>query len=82
METFSPAQEPDEGYSEHPLNTSASGSIRDTINSALALRSSAELPAWLAAQMPTLTVQEKKRKRDRPGMGPFLHGHLAMLLLM
>ncbi|KAI1110181.1 hypothetical protein F5Y14DRAFT_371637 [Nemania sp. NC0429] len=61
MDTFSPAQEPDEGYSEHPLNTSASGSIRDTIiNTALALRSSAELPAWLAAQMPSLTVQEKK----------------------
>ncbi|KAI1164785.1 hypothetical protein F5B18DRAFT_237062 [Nemania serpens] len=67
MDTFSPAQEPDEGYSEHPLNTSTSGSIRDTINTALALRSSAELPAWLAAQMPTLTVQEKK--------------HLAMLIL-
>ncbi|KAI1121339.1 hypothetical protein F5Y10DRAFT_102810 [Nemania abortiva] len=65
MEAFSPAQEPDEGYSEHPLNTSASGSMQDT--TAVALRSSAELPAWLAAQMPTLTVQEKK--------------HLAMLIL-
>jgi F-box and WD-40 domain protein 1/11 len=61
METFSPTQEPDEGYSEHPLNTSASGTIQDT-TTALALRSSAELSTWLAAQMPTLTVQEKKRK--------------------
>ncbi|KAI0874247.1 hypothetical protein GGS24DRAFT_352848 [Hypoxylon argillaceum] len=60
MEAFSPAQEPDEGYSEHPLNTSASGSIQDATN-ALGLRSSAELSAWLAAQMPTLTIEEKKR---------------------
>ncbi|KAJ8122777.1 hypothetical protein O1611_g9757 [Lasiodiplodia mahajangana] len=34
---------------------------------ALGLRSSAELPVWLAAQLPSLTVQEKK--------------HLAMLIL-
>lgn len=61
MEAFSPAQEPDEGYSEHPLNTSASGSIQDATN-ALGLRPSAELSAWLAAQMPTLTIEEKKRK--------------------
>ncbi|KAI0505333.1 hypothetical protein F5B22DRAFT_639995 [Xylaria bambusicola] len=60
METFPPAQEPDEGYSEHPLNTSASGSIQDNATT-LALRSSAELPAWIAAHMPKLTVQEKKR---------------------
>ncbi|KAI0533662.1 hypothetical protein GGR58DRAFT_98924 [Xylaria digitata] len=65
METFSPTQEPDEGYSEHPLNISASGSIQDNATT-LALRS-AELPAWLAAHMPKLTVQEKK--------------HLAMLIL-
>ncbi|KAI8947366.1 hypothetical protein F4801DRAFT_582478 [Xylaria longipes] len=66
METFPPTQEPDEGYSEHPLNTSASGGLLDS-TTASALRSSAELPAWLAAQMPKFTVQEKK--------------HLAMLLL-
>ncbi|KAI3323891.1 WD40 repeat-like protein, partial [Xylariaceae sp. AK1471] len=66
METFPPTQEPDEGYSEHPLNTSAPGSIQDNATS-LGLRSSAGLPAWLSAQMPKLTVQEKK--------------HLAMLIL-
>ncbi|KAI1348758.1 hypothetical protein F5Y01DRAFT_317401 [Xylaria sp. FL0043] len=66
METFPPTQEPDEGYSEHPLNTSASGSIQDNATT-LALRSSAELPASFAALMPKLTVQEKK--------------HLALLLL-
>ncbi|KAI1421751.1 hypothetical protein F5Y12DRAFT_718130 [Xylaria sp. FL1777] len=66
METFPPAQEPDEGYSEHPLNTSASGGIQHNANT-LALRSSAELPAWLAAHMHKLTVQDKK--------------HLAMLIL-
>ncbi|KAI0469245.1 hypothetical protein F4859DRAFT_138012 [Xylaria cf. heliscus] len=69
MDTFSSTQEPDEGYSEHPLGTSASGILSDsTTASALrSLRSSAELPAWLAGQMPKLTVQDKK--------------HLAMLLL-
>ncbi|KAI0550302.1 hypothetical protein F4679DRAFT_206988 [Xylaria curta] len=64
METFPPTQEPDEGYSEHPLNTS--GSLSDS-TSATALRSSAGLPGWFAAQMPKLTIQEKK--------------HFAMLLL-
>ncbi|KAI0182967.1 hypothetical protein EV127DRAFT_39175, partial [Xylaria flabelliformis] len=64
METFPPTQEPDEGYSEHPLNTS--GGLSES-TSATALRSSAGLPAWLAAQMPKLTIQDKK--------------HFAMLLL-
>ncbi|KAJ3579271.1 hypothetical protein NPX13_g1286 [Xylaria arbuscula] len=66
MESFPPTQEPDEGYSEHPLNTSASSSIQDNATP-LALRSSAELPAWVAAHLPKLSVQEKK--------------HLAMLIL-
>ncbi|KAI1292927.1 hypothetical protein F5Y03DRAFT_15582 [Xylaria venustula] len=66
METFPPPQEPDEGYSEAPLNTSASGGVQDNATT-LALRSSADIPAWLASQLPKLTVQEKK--------------HLAMLIL-
>jgi hypothetical protein len=61
METFPATQEPDEGYSEHPLNTSVSGSSQDNATT-LALRSSAEIPAWLLSQMPRLTVEEKKRK--------------------
>ncbi|KAI2642232.1 WD40 repeat-like protein [Xylaria nigripes] len=66
MEAFRPTQEPDEGYSEHPLNTSTSGVIQENAT-ALSLRSSAEISAFLVAQMPKLTVQEKK--------------HLAMLIL-
>ncbi|KAI1811995.1 WD40 repeat-like protein [Poronia punctata] len=65
MESFPPTQEPDEGYSEHPLNTAA-GTMQDNATT-LALRSSAVLPGWLAAQMPKFTIQEKK--------------HLAMLIL-
>lgn len=88
METFPPTQEPDEGYSEHPLNTSASGSLSDR-TTAPALRSSAELPAWLAVQMPKLTVAEKKRKPPPPPMHldnvntclPVWPTDLAMLLL-
>ncbi|KAI8634427.1 WD40 repeat-like protein [Xylariaceae sp. FL1651] len=67
MESFPTGQEPDEGYSEHPLNTSGVGSVQDNVTTTtLALRA-AELPAWLSAQMPKLTIQEKK--------------HLAMLIL-
>ncbi|KAI1262396.1 WD40 repeat-like protein [Xylariaceae sp. FL1019] len=56
MEPF-PAAEPDEGYSEHPLNSSA---LVQQDNLALSLRSSAEIPAWLSAQMPKLSLHEKK----------------------
>ncbi|KAI0156372.1 WD40 repeat-like protein [Xylariaceae sp. FL1272] len=56
MEPF-PAAEPDEGYSEHPLNSSA---LAQQDNLALSLRSSAEIPAWLSSQMPKLSLHEKK----------------------
>jgi len=60
MEQFPSTQEPDEGYSEHPLNTAA-GNMQDNA-ATLALRSPAVLPAWLAAQMPKFTIEEKKRQ--------------------
>ncbi|KAI0393566.1 WD40 repeat-like protein [Xylariaceae sp. FL0594] len=58
MEPFPPSQEPDEGYSEHPLNTAA-GNMQDNA-AMLALRSPPELPAWLATQMPKFSIQQKK----------------------
>ncbi|KAI8964719.1 WD40 repeat-like protein [Daldinia sp. FL1419] len=60
MDPFSPTQEPDEGYSEHPLNPSDSGGLA---NNALltAKRPAADIPAWLSAQLPTLSVQQKTR---------------------
>ncbi|KAI1439033.1 hypothetical protein GGR50DRAFT_219951 [Xylaria sp. CBS 124048] len=66
MESFTPTQEPDEGYSEHPLNSSASSALPD-ISSALSSRSPAEFSTWMTSMLPKLTVQEKK--------------HFAMLIL-
>ncbi|KAI1375990.1 WD40 repeat-like protein [Hypoxylon crocopeplum] len=60
MDPFSSTQEPDEGYSEHPLNPSDSGSL--VSNTLLtAKRSAADIPAWLSAQLPTLSVHQKTR---------------------
>ncbi|KAI5925966.1 hypothetical protein F4810DRAFT_617030 [Camillea tinctor] len=60
MESFPPTQEPDEGYSEHPLNTSGTSGLEVNASS-LGLRTSFELPAWLSAQLPKLSLQEKRR---------------------
>ncbi|KAI1780922.1 WD40 repeat-like protein [Hypoxylon cercidicola] len=60
MDPFSPAQEPDEGYSEHPLNPSDSTILRSDA-SLTAKRSPADIPAWLSAQLPTLSVHQKTR---------------------
>ncbi|KAI0025172.1 WD40 repeat-like protein [Xylariomycetidae sp. FL0641] len=64
MEPFPPAQVPDEGYSEHPLNTAEPTELEDDATS-LGIRSSTDL--WLIAQLPKLSVREKR--------------HLATLLL-
>ncbi|KAI1506383.1 hypothetical protein F5X99DRAFT_403748 [Biscogniauxia marginata] len=61
MEPFTPTQEPDEGYSEHPLNASSTGGLESNAAGSLGLRSSAGLPAWLSAQLPKLSLQEKRR---------------------
>ncbi|KAI1826127.1 hypothetical protein F4861DRAFT_499256 [Xylaria intraflava] len=66
MESFTPTQEPDEGYSEHPLNTSTPASIQDNAT-ALSLRSPADLSTCLVTLMPKLSVEDKK--------------YLAMLIL-
>ncbi|KAI1084910.1 WD40 repeat-like protein [Whalleya microplaca] len=57
MEPFPPSQEPDEGYSEHPLDPNDSGSLaRDA--ALLGLR--ADMPAWLSTQLPRLSVPQKR----------------------
>ncbi|KAI0010532.1 WD40 repeat-like protein [Xylariaceae sp. FL0662B] len=66
MEPFPATQEPDEGYSEHPLDPNDSGSLaRDA--ALICLRSPADMPAWLSSQLPKLSVSQKR--------------HLAMLIL-
>ncbi|KAK7426269.1 hypothetical protein QQZ08_007299 [Neonectria magnoliae] len=56
MGPFSPAHQPDEGYSEDPLNPS----VHQDLPAALAsLRSQADLPAWLAANVALLPVQTR-----------------------
>ncbi|KAF7544166.1 hypothetical protein G7Z17_g10170 [Cylindrodendrum hubeiense] len=56
MDPFSPAHQPDEGYSEDPLNPS----VHHDLPAALAsLRSPADLPAWLAANISLLPLQTR-----------------------
>lgn len=62
MDPFSPAQEPDEGYSEHPLNPSDSTNNLTSDVSLTVKPSPADIPAWLSAQLPTLSVHQKTRK--------------------
>ncbi|KAK7751957.1 hypothetical protein SLS62_006100 [Diatrype stigma] len=65
MEPFK-LQEPDEGYSEHPLYPSGT-SGNGTSTALTGVQSHADLPAWLSTQLPSLSVLQKT--------------HLAMLIL-
>ncbi|KAJ1338462.1 F-box and WD-40 domain protein 1/11 [Microdochium nivale] len=65
-EPFATTQEPDEGYSEHPLY-SAGGGAYGSNGAVVSSQSVADLAAWLSAQRHTISVQDKTR--------------LAMLLL-
>lgn len=59
MDTFSPSHQPDEGYSEDPLNPT----VQNDVSSSLAnLRSPLELPAWIAANAAHLPISLKKGK--------------------
>ena len=65
MEPFKAIQEPDEGYSEHPLYPSgASGNAPST--ALTGVQSPADLPAWLSTQLPSLSVQQKTRELIPP----------------
>ncbi|EMR65159.1 putative f-box wd-40 repeat-containing protein [Eutypa lata UCREL1] len=66
MEPFKAIQEPDEGYSEHPLYPS--GTSGNGASTALTgVQSHSDLPAWLSSQLPSLSISQKT--------------HLAMLIL-
>lgn len=56
MDPFSPAHQTDEGYSEDPLNPSVNHDLPAALAS---LRSPADLPAWLAANISLLPVQTR-----------------------
>lgn len=60
MEPFK-IQEPDEGYSEHPLYPSGT-SGNGTSTALTGVQSHADLPAWLSTQLPSLSVLQKTRK--------------------
>ncbi|KAI0181571.1 WD40 repeat-like protein [Hypoxylon sp. FL1284] len=61
MDPFSRAQEPDEGYSEHPLNPSDSTILRGDASLTAKPSSPADMPAWLSAQLPTLSIHQRTR---------------------
>ncbi|KXJ96638.1 hypothetical protein Micbo1qcDRAFT_229490 [Microdochium bolleyi] len=66
IEPFATTQQPDEGYSEHPLY-SAAGTVYGSNGGVVPKQSVADLAAWLSAQRNSISVQDKTR--------------LAMLLL-
>lgn len=56
---FSPSNQPDEGYSEDPINTSLHSDLPSLFAS---LRSPADLPSWLADNASLLPVSIKTGK--------------------
>jgi len=74
MDDFA-AQEPDEGYSEDPLNPAATaqsagylGKSRggDAVSALATSRSTADFPDWLTRHIASLTVHDKTREFDAP----------------
>ncbi|KAG5989900.1 hypothetical protein E4U43_004403 [Claviceps pusilla] len=57
MDTFSPAQQPDEGYSEDPLNSPVHHSLAASLAT---LRSPADLSSWLTRNASILPLSIKK----------------------
>lgn len=65
MEPFKAIQEPDEGYSEHPLYPS--GTSGNGASTALTgVQSHSDLPAWLSSQLPSLSISQKTRELSSP----------------
>ncbi|KAH6657627.1 WD40-repeat-containing domain protein [Truncatella angustata] len=58
MESFNNTQEPDEGYSEHPLYPS---STEDHLSPARHSRDPAAFMAWLSPRLSTLNVEQRKQ---------------------
>ncbi|KAL7813608.1 WD40-repeat-containing domain protein [Trichoderma aethiopicum] len=58
MGPFSPAHQPDEGYSEDPLGTTG---LADQLSALASLKSPLELPQWLAANASMLPVSVKSK---------------------
>lgn len=56
MDPFSPAHQPDEGYSEDPINPSVHEDLSAILST---LRSPADLPSWLASNASILPVSVK-----------------------
>lgn len=61
MDPFSPVHQPDEGYSEEPLNPEENTAL---VTSLATLHSPAELPAWLASNASLLPLSVKTGMLD------------------
>lgn len=62
MDTFSPAHQPDEGYSEDPLNPPPHQSLADSLAT---LRSPADLSSWLSSNASALPLSVKKGEGNK-----------------
>lgn len=56
MDPFSPAHQPDEGYSEDPITPSVNHDLSALLST---LRSPADMPSWLASSASLLPVHIK-----------------------
>lgn len=58
MDPFSPAHQPDEGYSEDPLTPTVNQELSTALSTALAtLRSPSDLSTWLVANSSLLPLE-------------------------
>ena len=72
MNSFPKLDQPDEGYSEHPLNppVAAGDNVRNAHLALGSLRSAQDFPAWLQRNLPTLPIAIKSRKQTLPLVSP------------
>lgn len=61
MNHFSKVDQPDEGYSEDPINPSLAGN-GPGLHTLSALRSPADLPAWVSRHLSSLSTAVKTRE--------------------
>lgn len=66
MDAFSPANQPDEGYSEDPLNPPPRNAV---LTSLATMRSPADLPTWLASNIAALPLSVRTGKAFLPLSG-------------
>ena len=69
MDAFSPAHQPDEGYSEDPLHPTKSYQLFISLST---LKSPSELPSWISANASHLPMSLKKGTLTHASLASFV----------